>query len=105
MPVRQVIVRAYGVQAFQILGGPSWITGDRFDITAKAADDGATPAQLNLMLQSLLADRFKLKTHKEMRQSDVYHLVKARPDGKLDLHISGNYPLAPANKPPVPVLE
>lgn len=83
MPVRQLIVRAYGVQAFQVLGGPSWITGDRFDITAKAADDGATPAQLNLMLQSLLADRFKLKTHKETRQSDVYHLVKARPDGKL----------------------
>lgn len=83
MPVRQLIVRAYGVQAFQVLGGPSWITGDRFDITAKAADDGATPAQLNLMLQSLLADRFKLRVHRETRQSDVYRLVKARPDGKL----------------------
>jgi len=83
MPVRQLIVRAYGVQAFQVLGGPSWITGDRFDITAKAADDAATPAQMNLMLQSLLADRFKLKVHRETRQSDVYRLVKARPDGKL----------------------
>jgi uncharacterized protein (TIGR03435 family) len=83
MPVRQLIVRAYGVQAFQVLGGPSWITSDRFDITAKAADDTATPAQMNLMLQSLLADRFKLKVHRETRQSDVYRLVKARPDGKL----------------------
>jgi uncharacterized protein (TIGR03435 family) len=83
MPVRQLIVRAYGVQAFQVLGGPSWISGDRFDITAKTADDGATPAQLNLMLQSLLGDRFKLRVHRETRQSDVYHLVKARPDGKL----------------------
>jgi len=83
MPVRQLIVRAFGVQQFQVSGGPSWITSDRFDITAKAADDGATPAQMNLMLQSLLADRFKLRVHRENRQSDVYHLVKARPDGKL----------------------
>ena len=83
MPVRQLIVRAYGVQPYQVLGGPSWITGDRFDITAKAADDSSTPAQMNLMLQSLLADRFKLKVHRETRQSDVYRLVKARADGKL----------------------
>jgi uncharacterized protein (TIGR03435 family) len=83
VPARQLIVRAYGVQPFQVLGGPSWITSDRFDITAKAADDTATPAQMNLMLQSLLADRFKLKVHRETRQLDVYRLVKARADGKL----------------------
>lgn len=83
MAVRQLIVRAYGVQPFQVLGGPSWLTGDRFDITAKAADEGATPAQMNLMLQSLLTDRFKLRVHRETRQSDVYRLVRARPDGKL----------------------
>jgi uncharacterized protein (TIGR03435 family) len=83
MAVRQLIVRAYGVQQFQVQGGPSWITGDRFDITAKSADDGITPAQMNLMLRSLLADRFKLKVHRETRQSDVYRLVKARLDGKL----------------------
>jgi uncharacterized protein (TIGR03435 family) len=82
VPVRQMIVRAYQVQPYQVLGGPSWITSDRFDVTAKAADN-ATPQQLNAMLQSLLADRFKLKIHKETRQSDVYRLVKARTDGKL----------------------
>jgi len=83
MPVRQLIVRAFGVQPFQVLGGPSWLTSDRFDITAKAADEAATPAQMNVMLQALLADRFKLKVHRETRQSDVYRLVKARADGKL----------------------
>jgi uncharacterized protein (TIGR03435 family) len=82
VPVRQLIVRAYQVQPYQVLGGPSWITSDRFDITAKG-EDTATPQQLNAMLQSLLAERFKLKIHKEPRQSDVYRLVKARPDGKL----------------------
>ena len=82
VPARQLIVRAYNVQPFQVVGGPSWITSDRFDITAKAPDS-ATPQQMNDMLQSLLADRFKLKVHRESRQGDVYRLVKARPDGKL----------------------
>jgi uncharacterized protein (TIGR03435 family) len=82
VPVRQLIVRAYQVQPFQVLGGPSWITSDRFDITAKAPGD-ASPQQMNAMLEALLADRFKLKVRRETRQSDVYRLVKARADGKL----------------------
>ena len=82
VPVRQLIVRAYGVQPYQVLGGPSWITGDRFDITAKAPTD-ASPQQMNAMLETLLADRFKLKVRRESRQSDVYRLVMARADGKL----------------------
>jgi len=82
VPVRQLIVRAYQVQPFQVLGGPSWITGDRFDVTAKAPAD-ASPQQMNAMLETLLADRFKLKVRKETRQSDVYRLVKARADGRL----------------------
>lgn len=81
-PVRQLIVRAYGVQPYQVLGGPSWITSDRFDVTAKT-DQDVSMAQSNLMLQTLLADRFKLKVHRETRQSDVFRLVKARADGKL----------------------
>jgi uncharacterized protein (TIGR03435 family) len=81
-PVRQMIVRAYQVQPYQVSGGPSWITSDRFDITAKAAEN-ATPQQLNAMLQALLANRFKLKVHKETRDADIYRLVKARADGKL----------------------
>jgi uncharacterized protein (TIGR03435 family) len=82
VPVRQLIVRAYQVQPYQVLGGPSWITSDRFDITAKAPGD-ASPQQMNAMLEALLADRFKLKVRRETRQSDVYRLVKARADGRL----------------------
>lgn len=82
VPVRQIIIAAYQLQPFQIIGGPSWITADRFDVIAKAPD-GSTPEQTNLMLRSLLADRFKLKVHTETREMPVYSLVKARPDGKL----------------------
>ena len=82
IPVRQLIVRAYQVQPYQVLGGPSWTTGDRFDVTAKTPGE-PTPQEMNVMLQSLLADRFKLKIHKETRQSDVFRLIKARTDGRL----------------------
>jgi uncharacterized protein (TIGR03435 family) len=82
VPARQLIVRAYQVQPYQVVGGPSWLSSDRFDVTAKAETD-ATPQQLNAMLRTLLADRFKLKARQQTQQSDVYHLVKARADGKL----------------------
>jgi uncharacterized protein (TIGR03435 family) len=66
---------AYRIQEFQISGGPSWAGSDRFDVEAKAADPKAGPDQVRLMLQSLLEDRFKLKLHRETRESSVYALV------------------------------
>ena len=81
-PLRQLIIAAYQVQPFQVIGGPSWLTTDRFDIVAKAPD-GATPDQMNPMLRTLLAERFKLVVHRETREMPVYSLVKARPDGRL----------------------
>jgi len=82
MPARALIIRAYQLQQFQLIGGPAWLANDRFDIIAKAEGD-ATPPQTNLMLRALLADRFKLVVHTETRELPVYHLVKARPDGNL----------------------
>lgn len=82
VPLRQLIIAAYGVQPFQIIGGPPWMTSDRFDIVAKA--EGAPPPdQMNLMLRSLLADRFKLVARLEQREMPVYSMVKARDDGQL----------------------
>lgn len=80
--LQQLITAAYNVQPFQIVGGPPWMTTDRFDIVAKLPE-GASPDQMNLMLQSLLADRFKLVAHTEQRELPIYTLVKAREDGKL----------------------
>src|SRR6185503_18225879 len=70
------------IDAARIVGGPSWIDTDRFDITAKAAAP-TSPAQLTLMLRTLLADRFKLAAHTEMRDDSIYALVMARSDGRL----------------------
>jgi uncharacterized protein (TIGR03435 family) len=81
-PVRLLMQNAYTVQSFQILGGPAWVDSERFAIEAKA-DGNASRAQIFLMLQSLLEDRFQLKIHRETRELPVYALVPARGGLKL----------------------
>jgi uncharacterized protein (TIGR03435 family) len=77
-PLRNVIRNAWQVQAFQIVGGPGWIDTERWDIVAKV--DGNPGPQMMAMVQSLLADRFKLVAHKETREMPIYALVFARAD-------------------------
>ena len=84
MPLRFLVRMAYGVQDFQIVGGPSWLTSSKFDIAAKAAEGTTTSAEdLLPRVKTLLADRFKLKTHMETRDLPTYVLVVARSDGTL----------------------
>jgi uncharacterized protein (TIGR03435 family) len=64
------------------VGGPSWIGADRFDITA-TMPEGAAMRDLPVMLQALLADRFRLAVHAETRETPMYALVVARGDGRL----------------------
>jgi bla regulator protein blaR1 len=82
VPLRLLVQNSYGLQPFQIVGGPAWLTSDRFDIVAKAPD-GFTPDQLRPMVRNLLGDRFKLKAHVETREMPTYALMLARADGKL----------------------
>jgi len=80
-----LITQAYGVSPERLDGGPGWVRGargDHYDIAARAPD-GAPADQRNLMLQSLLEDRFSLVTHRETRESQVYALVLARDTGAL----------------------
>jgi uncharacterized protein (TIGR03435 family) len=63
---------------------PTWVTGgfdvsaDRFDITARS-DGRPTKEQMRLMMQALLADRFKLLVHHETRQAPIFALVLTKP--------------------------
>jgi uncharacterized protein (TIGR03435 family) len=61
---------------------PKWIAATRFDITAKSEIPNPRKDQMRLMMQSLLAERFKLVLHMEKRQLPVLALVLAKP-GKL----------------------
>ncbi len=67
------------------IGLPDWGRTDRFDIQAQAQGN-PTKDQYRLMLQSLLADRFKLAIHRETRQMPVYQLVLAK-EGKTGLQL------------------
>jgi uncharacterized protein (TIGR03435 family) len=91
MPVRPMITFAYQVAGYQLIGGPGWLTTDRYDINAKLETPPTTvapfipgstaPNPMQLALRHLLEDRFKLKVHRETREMDIYALVLARPGG------------------------
>lgn len=89
--LRMLIRNAYQIQDFQLVGGPSWLTEDRFDIVAKAEDGTVSlappppgqPSPISLMIRALLAERFKLVLHEENRDMAIYALILARSDGKF----------------------
>jgi uncharacterized protein (TIGR03435 family) len=72
---------AYGIKQDLISGGPGWIDSKGFDVDAKVAGPDVeqlkklTPLQRGSMLQSLLADRFKLKIHSETKTLPIYELT------------------------------
>jgi uncharacterized protein (TIGR03435 family) len=72
---------AYGVQSSQI-SGPAWLDSERYDIVAKA-DTPASEAEMKLMLQSLLADRFQLAFHHQSKESKAFALTVAKGGPKL----------------------
>jgi uncharacterized protein (TIGR03435 family) len=74
--LKDVIRQAYGVKNFQI-SGPDWIAVERYDIAAKPPQDTATD-QIPAMLQSLLAERFKLTLHRDSKELPVYALATGR---------------------------
>ena len=79
--VRALIYSSYQMQDYQIIGGPDWLNVDRFDVIAKA-EGNPPPSQMLLMVRTLLADRFGLAMHKEMRNLRNYDLVMANRDSK-----------------------
>ena len=78
--LRQLVREAYSLQNFQLSGGDGWIATETFDIMARGEGNDV---DVLLMLQKLLADRFKLKVRQESREMPVFVLTKARSDGRL----------------------
>jgi uncharacterized protein (TIGR03435 family) len=96
--LRELIRVAYQVQPFQIVGGPSWLASDRFDIQAKAEGEfppaapvpGGPPGVPQRMLQGLLRERFQLASHIETREMPTYDLVLARRDGQTGARLKAS---------------
>jgi uncharacterized protein (TIGR03435 family) len=81
--LKRCIMGAYGIGPNQILGGPDWLTSDRFEIIAKA-DQPVGDRILMPMLQNLLAERFKLALHREAKPIRAYILEVRKGGPKLD---------------------
>jgi uncharacterized protein (TIGR03435 family) len=73
---RSLILWAWELNALELIGGPDWIDQVRFDILATAAGAPALPTT-RAMLQTMLADRFKLVLGKEVRPRPIYALAVA----------------------------
>jgi uncharacterized protein (TIGR03435 family) len=97
--VKMLILQAYQVRDFQVVGGPKWIESNRYDIVARPPAGGpALPSDpttftdqqretfrhvRQAMVRGMLADRFRLKTHKETRDLPLYVLTVAKGGPKL----------------------
>ena len=70
-----LLMWAYQIpEANQISGGPEWVFSQDFDVTATTAAPASTE-ELRAMLQTLLAERFKLVVHREQKIVPLYSLV------------------------------
>jgi bla regulator protein blaR1 len=80
--LKDLVASTYRVRGQAIIGGPEWASSERYNIEARAANE-AGEAELRLMLQALLADRFRLRLHKDTRDGAVYALGVGRGGPKL----------------------
>jgi uncharacterized protein (TIGR03435 family) len=83
-----LVMRAYGIQYDQ-LRGPAWMDTTQFDVEANVPP-GTTAEQHRKMLQSLLAERFRMQVHHETRVVQVYELTVAKNGPKLKPAAEGN---------------
>jgi len=82
--LNDLITFAYGLHARQITGGQPWMETDKYDVTGQPEAQGIpSERQLRAMIQSLLADRFKLAFHRETRELPAYVIVVASGGHKL----------------------
>jgi uncharacterized protein (TIGR03435 family) len=86
VPVRMLIQKGFHVKEFQLSGGPGWLDTARYDVVAKTENTSISDDDLWLLLQPLLADRFKLRFHRETKRLQVYSLVVAKGGPKLKAH-------------------
>jgi uncharacterized protein (TIGR03435 family) len=80
---------AYYVKAEQIVGGPSWVDTERFDMDAKA-EKPSNIDELLVMLTNMLVDRLHLAFHREKREMPIYALTVDKAGTKLKPHQAAN---------------
>ena len=102
VPVRLMIALMYKIPVRQIEGGPDWVNTERFDIEARA-DGPHSVDDLHTMYQNLLADRFGLRFHHDIREGNIYALTIDPSGLKLKPNTSPEDDKIPVNGPPAHV--
>lgn len=78
--VSDLLKFAYDLHPRQITGGPAWIETEKYDISAKPDTEGVpNGAQLKMMVQKLLAERFELTFHRDKKELSVYAISVTKP--------------------------
>jgi uncharacterized protein (TIGR03435 family) len=95
-----LLLTAYRLPWPQQLIGPEWLTSERYEIEARAPE-GATAEQRLVMLQNLLAERFRVKVHRESNEMPVYELVIAKRGVKLKATTPDESALPPFQQGPL----
>ena len=85
--LKTLVMRAYHLKDYQI-SGPAWMETERYDIIARFP--ASDKAQMERMLQALLAERFGLLTHRVTRDLPVYALVAGKGGAKLTTAAPGD---------------
>jgi uncharacterized protein (TIGR03435 family) len=99
-----LLLRAYPTLAFYQLSAPDWMQpgGPRFDIRA-TVPEGTTKEQFTIMLQNLLADRFRLVAHHDTREIQRYELTVGKNGPKFKEHVGTKKDSVPADAAAGPI--
>jgi uncharacterized protein (TIGR03435 family) len=82
--MNDMVTFAYGLHVKQIIGAPEWFATDKFDIDGVPDTEGRpNTAQMKMLIQSALTDRFKLTFHHDQKELSVYALTVAKGGPKL----------------------
>jgi uncharacterized protein (TIGR03435 family) len=111
--VKSLIQIAYGAMAsglrfnareIEVSGGPAWSDSEYYDIVATAKNNTTVEQMMGPMMQEVLENRFKLKLHRETKETAVYSLVVAKGGVKLEQTKEGSCISIDLNHlPPPPV--
>ncbi|HWB82996.1 MAG TPA: TIGR03435 family protein [Bryobacteraceae bacterium] len=81
--IRQLIIKAYRIEPYQLVGGPDWMSSLRFDIQA-TLPQGSNQKQIPEMLRSLLAERFGLVSHADTKELSGFELTVDKGGPKME---------------------
>jgi len=94
------LLMAYNIRAYQLVA-PPWVRNAAFTVSA-TIPPGATRADLRLMLQRLLEERFQIVVHREQKEMSIYELAVAPGGSKLVEYVeppASAEPAKPASAP------